>query len=228
MASLLRYQPSPRVHPFTACVGGKLYMWGGRTQDWTESGKKKLQSVIEIFDPYVEEWRQQPTTGTPPPLGLCSGGCGAIGGHLYICCGTDGSSRHNTLHELSTTTWRWRGLGVQNITEGPMRKAGCGMVVYDGKLVLFGGFGIPHSQIQPGASFVKYSKKNSTDGSGWSNEVHLIDPSVGMWFLTSHYCEVGIIEHSTTALCSDRGSYNAFGLTYVSMCVIQHGAEKSH
>ncbi len=171
------YEPSPRFSPFTASIGGKLYMWGGLTEDRSEHGKRREQTD-EVFDPYIEVWSQQPTTGTPHPLGLYHGACAAIVHSMYLCCGADGSSYHNTIHELSVATRKWRGVGVRNPSEGPMRKHGCQMVVYEGKLVLFGGYGIPSHRMQPGASV----KKDTwyTDGRGWSNELHVIQPSEGM------------------------------------------------
>ncbi len=175
------YEPLPRMAPFTASIGGKLYMWGGITQDWSELGRRRLRSVVEVFDPYIEVWSQQPTTGTPPPLGLFAGACGVIADCIYICCGHDGSSPHNSLHELCVTTWKWTGIGIRNPSEGPMRKTGCQMVVYEGKLVLFGGFGIPThhgDHMPPGASFSKCTR--FTDGRGWTNELHIVHPKEGM------------------------------------------------
>ncbi len=179
MASLVTtYEPSPRFSPFTASIGGKLYMWGGLTEDRSEHGKRRVQTVMDVFDPYIEVWSQQPTTGTPPPLGLYAGACAAIAHSMYLCCGVDGFSFHNTLHELSVATRKWRGIGVRNPSEGPMRKRGCQMVVYEGKLVLFGGYGIPSHRMQPGASFIKGPRL--TDVHGCSNELHVIQPSEGM------------------------------------------------
>ncbi len=87
MASpITTYEPSPRFSPFTASIVGKLYMWGGCTEDRSEHGKKRVQSVAEVFDPYIEVWSQQPTTGTQP-LGLYAGACAAIAASMYICCG---------------------------------------------------------------------------------------------------------------------------------------------
>ncbi len=108
--------------------------------------------MMEVFDPYIEVWSQQPTTGTPPQLGLLRGGCAAIADSMYLCCGFDGSFHHNTLHELGVATRKWRGIRVRNPSEGPMIKAGCQMVVYEGKLVLFGGYSIPSHRMQTGAS----------------------------------------------------------------------------
>ncbi len=172
------YEPSPRLFPFTASIGGKLYMWGGLTEDRSERGNRRVQTVMEVFDPYIEVWSHQPTTGTPPPLGLHAGACAAIAHSMYLCCGVDGSSHHNTLHGLSVATRKWRGIGVRNPSEGPMRKRACQMVVYEGKLVLFGGYGIPSHRMQPGASFSKNPR--FTDWRGWSNELHVIQPSEGM------------------------------------------------
>ena len=61
-------------------------MWCGRTEDFSESSKKKLASVVEIYDPYLEAWQQEATTGVPPP-GLYAGGC--IHHSTSHCCGME-------------------------------------------------------------------------------------------------------------------------------------------
>ena len=59
-----------------------------------------------------------------------------------------------------------------------MRKVGCGMVSFhQDKLAVFGGYGIPRGPTQPGAMFTKNT--NHTDGSGWSNELHVFDITEG-------------------------------------------------
>ena len=59
------------------------------------------------------------------------------------------------------------------------KKAGCGMVCFHSKhLLLFAGYGPPPTDIQPGAVFSRNTK--STDGRGWSNELHLFDLDTGM------------------------------------------------
>ena len=51
------------------------------------------------------------------------------------------------------------------------------MIAYGSSLVVFGGYGSPCGPTQPGAEFVK--NDNYTDGSGWSNELHVFDVMEG-------------------------------------------------
>ena len=165
------YEPSPRWYHYTVPIGGNLYTWGGRTQDFSEHNVRQLQSVVETFDPYLEVWVQTPTRGFPPP-GMCSGGCTTIEDSMYVCCGNDGNNWQSALHQFDSTSLQWRKLLERNPSEGPMRKHGCQMVSYEGdKLALFGGYGTPTGPIQPGSRFIKDIR--FTDGRGWSNEFHL-------------------------------------------------------
>ena len=165
------YEPLPRLGHRAIPIGRKLYMWGGYIQDWSERSRKKLASVVETFDPYLEVWEQQSTTGVPPP-GLIDGAFTAIGESMYSYGGTDGWFWYNTLHHLDTTRWQWREVQVHNPSEGPVKKYGCAIISYDGdKLVLIGGCGIPTGPIQPGSTFIK--DRRFTDGRGWTNELHL-------------------------------------------------------
>ena len=176
------YEPSRRFLHGAAAVGGRCYLWGGRVQDFSASGRRKLASTVEIFDPYLETWEEHPTTGVPPP-GLYSGACTSLLDSLYWFGGYDGSSYYNSLHRLDTTTLEWRELQPLNQVDGPMRKAGCGMVAFlQDKLAVFGGHGIPTSPTQPGAMFTKNT--DYTDGSGWSNELHVFNITEGMWALS--------------------------------------------
>ena len=55
------YEPSPRLDHSSIQVQDNAYLWGGFTQDSSRS------EVINIFDSYVEMWKEQSTTGVPPP-----------------------------------------------------------------------------------------------------------------------------------------------------------------
>ena len=165
------YEPSPRYGHYTVPIGGKLYTWGGRTQDFSDHSKRQLQSVVETFDPYMELREQTPTRGVPPP-GIYHGAHTAIGDSMYVCCGHDGNKWQSALHQFDSTSLQWRKLLERNPSEGPMRKFGCQMISFEGdKLPLFGGHGIPTGPIQPGSRFIKSTRL--TDGRGWSNEFHL-------------------------------------------------------
>ena len=77
----------------------------------------------------------------------------------------------------SSVTLEWTQLTTPDSSSGPMKKTGCGMIAYNGCLVLIGGHGFPCGPIQPGAEFVKNDR--STDSSGWSNELHVFDVRKG-------------------------------------------------
>ena len=169
------YEPSPRWGHYAAPVGGRCLLWGGRVPDFSASGRKKLASTVEIFDPYVEVWEQQATSGDSPP-GLYVGECASLLGQLYSFGGWDGASYYNSLHTLDPTSLEWKKLRVLNQADGPMRNYGCGMVSYNGdRLALFGGYGIPTGPTQPGATFTRH-----TDGRGWTNELHSFNINEGM------------------------------------------------
>ena len=74
-------------------------------------------------------------------------------------------------HQLDTRTWTWKQLSGT----GPMRKGGCGMVAYDSRLVLFGGFRLSYGPTQPGAEFIKKGDGNY----GWTNELQIFDLKEG-------------------------------------------------
>ena len=147
-------------------------MWGGRTQDYLHGGQDKLKSTVNVFDPYLETWQEQRTTGVPP-RGLVGGAAVAHSTSLYSFAGFDGESRHNSLHVLDTDTLVWTHL--PHTTDSPMPKHGCGMVFFGTHhLATIGGYGVP---IQTGSSFHKDTRY--TDGSGWTNEFHVFDVTEG-------------------------------------------------
>ena len=170
------YEPSPRFGHCATPVGGRLFLWGGRVPDFSaSSGRKKLASTVEIFDPYQEIWEQQSTSGLLPP-GLYNSTSVSLLDQLYAFGGYDGASYYNTLHALDPDSLEWKQLRVLNQADGPMRKRSCAMVPYSqDRLALFGGYGIPTGPTQPGATFTRY-----TDESGCSNELHIFNINEGM------------------------------------------------
>ena len=173
------YEPSPRFGHYAAPVGGRCLLWGGHVPDFSASGRKKLASTVEIFDPYLEVWEQQATSGVSPP-GLVGGVCASLSDQLCsFGGGLDGASYYNSLHMLDPTSLEWKELRVLNQAGGPMRKMGCGMVSCNGdRLALFGGYGFPTGPTQPGATFTKNT--SITDERGWTNELHIFNINEGM------------------------------------------------
>ena len=169
------YQPKPRLAPYSCAVKGQCVIFAGFTDDFLKS-KGELSSTVEVFDQYLEQWKQLKTTGSPPK-GLFHGACCSTpNGDLYVYGGRDRSSHYGGLYKLamSSQELEWSQLSAESDPNGPMRKFGCGMVCFDSKkLAVIGGRGIPHGPPQPGSTFIKI--EGHTDGRGYTNEIHFYD-----------------------------------------------------
>ena len=165
------YEPKPRAFHYAGAVRGELLVFAGKTVDFDKI-KEELSSTIQVFDQYLEQWRQLQTTGCPPK-GLYAGCCCvSSSGDLYVYGGHDGSNYRGGLYKLSSE--KWRQLSSESDVNGPMKKNGCGMVVFCKKKVgVIGGYGLPPASLQPGASFVK--NERYSDGRGWTNEIRIFD-----------------------------------------------------
>ena len=173
-----KYQPMPRIRHTSAQVGSKTLVHGGVTEDYSEKSKRRLSSVLEVFDSYTELWQQKEVTGDAPAPGVYGAASVAVNGDLFTFGGNDGRKFYNSLHRLKNTS-QWLKLCPQNEGgESPMTKFAAGMVAFGNQLLLIGGFGIPHSPDQPGAAFIKY--RGTSDGSGWTNELHIFNIKNGM------------------------------------------------
>ena len=128
-------EPSPRTRHFSAPVEDKLYVWGG------DGGHRKsvVTSIVHHYDPDSETWNTNTCEGPHPP-GIEHGACASAGHHLYTYGGWDeGGNYQGTLHLLDTRSRRWK--LISSASEGgSMKKTGSRMIVYDSKIVLFGGF----------------------------------------------------------------------------------------
>ena len=182
MASPPLYQPSPRYWHGAAQIGEKAYLWGGRTQNFSTSGRKTLQSEIEVFDTFSETWTKKTVTGVPPP-GLLDGGFAVVAETLYHFGGNVGLSPYSSLHGLNTVTLEWRELQLKNPADQPMPKCGHGIVTYHEETVgvtsvaVLAGYGKPTTPIQSGSTFIQNTNRT---GWGWTNELHLFDLTNGM------------------------------------------------
>ena len=130
-------------------------MRGGRTlafESGSENARLQLANCIEKFDPYLEVWHQLNTTGTPHP-GLDGAACSSIAELMYMYGGDNwtGCCGEGVLSCLNTKTLTWSQFCPEATDCGPMRKQGCGMMIYrDENIVVIGGVGIPTCPIQPG------------------------------------------------------------------------------
>ena len=118
-------EPSPRAGHFSAAVEDKLYVWGGEGG----RGESVVTSIVHHYDPDSETWNTNTCEGPHPP-GIRRGACASAGHHLYTYGGWDerGNER-GTLHLLDTRSRRWKLISSEG---GPMKKRGCGMIIYRG------------------------------------------------------------------------------------------------
>ena len=165
------YEPKPRACHYAGAIRGELLVFAGKTVDFDPT-KEELSSTIQVFDQYLEEWRQLQTTGCPPK-GLYAGGCCiSPSGDLYVYGGRDGSNYRGGLYKLSSE--KWSQLSGESDVNSPMKKSGCRMVCFNSnKVAVIGGYGRPPASLQPEASFIK--DKRLSDGRGWTNEIHIFD-----------------------------------------------------
>ena len=164
-------RPNPRCRHKTCVVGDNLYMWAGLYGLFKEDDpsvhdsreKRKIASFVDIFDLKSGNWKQEPTSGTPP-LGIGGYACAAVDDELHYFGGYCGHAGcyHNSVHKLSTTSLEWAMLYPTTSEDGaPMKKAFCDMVKFkDGEeniLFVVGGFGCKSSSHgQPGAQYEKF------------------------------------------------------------------------
>ena len=167
------YEPKPRFSHYAGVVGGKPFIFGGRTAHF-DKAKEELSSTVEVFDQYLEQWRQLKTTGSPPK-GLYSGGCCvSSNGDLYVYGGSDGSTLCGGLCKLTFLDLNWSQLMVDSDVNCPRRKSGCRMVFFKNKkLAIIGGYGPPPASLQPGATFIR--NKHYSSRNGWTNEVCILE-----------------------------------------------------
>ena len=140
MANQKLYEPPARLHHVSFSVEGKVYLWGGVTQDLL-SGHRDELACIEQFDPYLEIWSQLMinTAGTLHP-GLKYPPCTLHGEHVYMYGGR-GTKHEGVLSCLTfgVRTSTWSQLCPAETVGGPMRKGSCGMVhvhFHDDKLAV--------------------------------------------------------------------------------------------
>ena len=169
------YEPDPRYRPYSSVISQELCVWGGKAVATTS---------LLVYHPCLESWRQLDTRGPPPP-GLYSGASAHSENYHYIYGGfkDDHVSFSGCLHRLGTKTSSWTQLAAHS-ANAPMKKVGCGMIMYENSVIIIGGWGIRNGPIQPGSEWMK-ERGNDDDENpntkGWTNEMHKYDLREGKW-----------------------------------------------
>ena len=176
------YEPMPRYYHTSAPMANKkVVIYSGLTQDYTEQSRERL-AYVEVFDPFSEKWEAKKCTGELPAAGVRRAASASFGDALFTYGGLDGADKFiNSLHKLNGKIYDWSSCPQNAEGEVPMPKYGASMVACEHYLALLGGYGIPHSSIQSGSSFIKSEKVN--DGRGWTNEFHIYHLNKGMHYM---------------------------------------------
>lgn len=152
------YEPPRRWGHIAAPVAGKVYLYAGRTKEFSEKDVKR----VHVFNTQDECWKEVKVKLVGPlsaGLYCSSAACASIGEHIYAYGGTDKEGlQEGYLHQLNVETLKW--IRVPTTGQGPMKKAGHKMVSYGDQLVVFGG-------------------RTSGPGRYCTNELHVFDTKEG-------------------------------------------------
>lgn len=169
-------EPMPRFWHASVLVRNKVLMYSGSVLDYSQ--RKRLASVVDLFDPYSEQWETKQTDGESPVLGVWGTAFASADDDLFMFGGTDSNNKRvGDLYRLDTKTYRWCKLNPRKGDESPMPKFDAAMIACGDNLAITGGHGLPQGPTQPGSSFMKDTKFSS--GSGWTNEFHLYNHKKG-------------------------------------------------
>ena len=143
-------QPLPRAWHAAVGIGSKLYVWGGY------GGSSKIKTTaLETFDVTSVQWEQpQLLNGSSMPDGLQAMAVTSDGETAYCCCGRAGSTRYNTVFEITPSQHLCKELQLTSSSDPrPQGTSASRVVRFQDKLVLFGGY----------------------TGERWTNELHVFD-----------------------------------------------------
>ena len=161
------YEPDPRHAPCSSVINGELCVWGGKAVATTS---------LQVYHLYLESWRQLHTRGPSPP-GLYYGASAHSENYLYVYGGFKHDHFSGCLHRLDTKTSFWTQLAAHS-ANAPMKKNGCGMIIYENSVIVVGGFGVRNGPIQPGSEWMKLRDEDDEEDpstGGWTNEMHKYD-----------------------------------------------------
>ena len=176
MATPKLYEPAARYYHASCSIKSGAFVRGGRTSDFESGWRKsriKLANSIELFDPYLEVWRQLNTTGIPHP-GLDGAACASVADDVYMYGGNSGEGVEGVLSYFDMKKLTWSQLCPEATAGAPMKKYGCGLFIVNENIIVIGGYGYPTGPTQLGASFIK-----KTNVSGFSNEIHSFNTGQG-------------------------------------------------
>ena len=170
-------------------MGDNLYLWGGNEVPsvHNDDEKRRLTSLIAIFNITSGIWNSRPTNGSPP-LGVKGCLCTSSNAKLYFFGGwcSHGSCHHNSLNELDISTYTWTQLQPTDDSITVMKRGYGGIMLSEEAghhcLLVIGGHGSPPSIQLPQAQYFRYPS-----GIVSTNEQNIYDLTTGNNINISYY-----------------------------------------
>ena len=170
-------------------IGDNLYLWGGKNvpQVHNNDEKRRLTSLIEIFNITSGKWNCRLTNGSPP-LGVKGYLCTSSNDKVYFFGGWCHHDRcyHNSLNELDISTLTWTQLQPTDDSITVMKRGYGGIMSSEQAehhcLLVIGGIGSPPSTQLPQAQYYQYY-----GGSVSTNEQNIYDLTTGNNINISYY-----------------------------------------
>lgn len=128
-------RPQSRVYHTAVGVGRKLYVWGGNS-------KPKIQAtIVENFDVLSQAWEKRKQFKGSLPDGFYDMATATDGDYVYSFGGRTASGVYsNAVYQFNLSTLECRELVPANPSHAPKKAYGSGLVIFNEKLVIFGGY----------------------------------------------------------------------------------------
>ena len=169
---------------------GKFYLWGGQTVDKFNLGEEDEDGdddvivvpvdlprkdvpghPFDVLDTATCRWSRQPTSGTPPLLGLGSSLLVHCQSRSFFLFGGWNQGRFDSsVYRISTESWEWEVLAPSS-GAAPSPRYLTGAVIHGSALCVFAGVGPDiGNSIDQEAEYHEYTQNGVGTGFGWSNE----------------------------------------------------------
>lgn len=181
--SIFSQEPPARWGHVAAIHDDKLYIWGGYIKSMSENIRKD----VYIFDHQSKKWTKQTIKSGFPSIYYSCAYANADADandksqfvYIFGGCGINVDERSNALCCLDLENMTWT--ECKNTGDTPGCKSGAGMVVWNGQLVLFGGYGYRRINPPLGDDVTSFSVDPEFQqiGLGWTSDLHFYDVSKG-------------------------------------------------
>ena len=200
--SIFSQEPPARLGHVAVSYSGKVYVWGGCIKPMS-TNVNTIRNDVYIFDHQSKKWTKQAIKSGSPSRCFCCAYANADADandksqlvYIFGGRGITNKDRSNALCCLDLENMTWT--ECINTGDTPGCKSGAGMVVWNGQLVLFGGYGYP---------------RENPSRLEWTNDLHFYDLSKG------EHCKV--MKYVCVYRCATQ--YSVVSVLIFVACIAQH------